>query len=84
MTRKMLMITPAQIKEIERRLAESDDLDEPGDVQSTGDSEGVLDHLPAIEAAVVRSVYGDAAAMDDAEFERFMVACGLHKPQQRH
>ncbi len=46
--------------------------------------ESLLDDLPdddtdTADPAVVHSVYGDAAAMDDEQFEAFMKARGLRK-----
>jgi hypothetical protein len=52
---------------------------EPDDQETTDVPHGVLEHLPAIETAVVRSVYGDAAAMDGDEFERFLGSFKLDK-----
>ena len=78
MTRNLLKITPDQLKRLLDELPEPDgvapDSAEPRDVPG-----GVLNHLPAIETAVVKPLYGDAAAMSDAEFEQFLTACGLGK-----
>ena len=68
MTRNLLKITPDQLKRL------LDDLPEPNGVapdstETTDVPEGVLDHLPAIETAVMKHLYGDAEAMSDAEFE---------------
>ena len=46
--------------------------------------ESLLDDLPEVDEPtdhpdVVHSVYGDAAAMDDQQFETFMSARGLRK-----
>jgi hypothetical protein len=78
LTRNLLKITPDQLKRLLDELPEPDGV-APDSVEPTDVPEGVLDHLPTIETAVMKHLYGDAAAMSDAEFEQFLTACGLDK-----
>ena len=66
MTHKMLKITPDHIK---RLLAEPD----------VTSAVAMLEGIPAFDEVVVRHMYGDAAAMTDAEFEQFLQACGQRR-----
>jgi hypothetical protein len=39
----------------------------------------MLEGIPAFDEVVVRHMYGDAAAMTDAEFEQFLQACSQRR-----
>jgi hypothetical protein len=70
-----------QIAELESLLAELPDDAVPEDIERYTDHyvtpKDVLGHLPAVEMAAIKHHYGDAAAMDDEEFARFMASCSL-------
>ncbi len=73
----LYILTAEQLKRTMELLPEDEDLPEVD--EPTAAVEGELDHMPAVEAAVIHSLYGDAAAMTDQQFEAFMLSCGMRK-----